>query len=138
MAYSWTHDPLSSETYFVDDIDFEEIYTALNQLRTAAGLSTISVPDLANSVLKTQSDSIRTALLSFESEASGTSYMVHNDSYIVTDLCSSHNASANSTRYSGHNTVYNSGVYCGGHNSFVNLSVLSTNNSSNEGSVCSN
>jgi len=135
MAFTWTRDPIVSQTMTVQDQDFEEIYTNLNTLRAAAGLSGLTVPELDGSVVTVaQSNAIRTALLDFEAVAAGTSYMVHNSSKDVTVLCSAHDSTVYATHNATYNTTNYASVTCSGNYSAVN----STNNSTNKSAVYSN
>lgn len=135
MALSWTRDPIVAETMFVEDQDFEEVYTNLNTLRALVSLSALSVPEL-NAIIttKAQSDAIRTALTDFEAVANGTAYMVHNGSKVISDTCSSHDSTHMTTHNVTYNSTANTGVSCAGHYASANSSYYS----SNDGSVYSN
>lgn len=134
MALSWTRDPINAETMFVEDQDFEEVYTNLNTLRDLVGLSALSVPELDGVLAtKTQSDAIRTALTDFEGVANGTAYMVHNGAKVISSTCDAHDSTHMLTHNVTDLSVANTGVSCSGYYATAKSSYNSSDYGANYG-----
>lgn len=134
MAFSWTRDPVVDQFYRPVKADVTDIYTAINTVRTNAGLEAIEVPEIPNIVLKTTHDTVRTELTNLELVASGTAYMVHNSANSEGYSCEVHNSSDNATHNFTYNSVKNVTVTCGANYA----TVLSTNYAGYDSSVYSN
>lgn len=134
MAFSWTRDPVVDQFYKPTKPDVTDIYTAINEVRTNAGLEVIEVPTLSNIVYKSEHDAVRTALTNLELVASGTSYMVHNNADSEGYSCEVHDSVNNATKDFTYESVARVVVTCGSNYA----TVLSTNFVGYDSSVYSN